>query len=185
MSSESYPSAMGMLHALLRRTERWRPSAPGPCWAGLSTATSRPTLCEQRVQGPIVLTDSNALAFRRFHTTEKGFDNTSITFRLFGHGEVGAVLEHHRLGARNPLNERLDKRGGHLVVSARRDQHWKVQLSEATGHVPVLEVARDVPLWALHGRVDLFAHVRDRAHDVLGEGHASADPLRIVGHGRM
>ena len=28
ISSASYPSAMGMLHALLRRTGRWRQSAP-------------------------------------------------------------------------------------------------------------------------------------------------------------
>jgi hypothetical protein len=49
---------------------------------------------------------------RRFYTTEKGFDDTSITFRLFGHGKVGTVLEHHRLGARNSLNQRLDERGG-------------------------------------------------------------------------
>jgi len=28
-SSESFPSTMGMLHELLRRTGRWKPSAPG------------------------------------------------------------------------------------------------------------------------------------------------------------
>src|SRR5215475_10128482 len=35
ISSESCPSAMGMLHVLLRRTGRWRQSARCPCWAML------------------------------------------------------------------------------------------------------------------------------------------------------
>src|SRR5215471_9510097 len=33
ISSESYPSMMGMLHELLRRTGRWRQSAAGGCSA--------------------------------------------------------------------------------------------------------------------------------------------------------
>src|SRR6266581_1128809 len=40
MSSESLPSAMGMLHELLRRTGRWRQSAAGGCSAGVPALTA-------------------------------------------------------------------------------------------------------------------------------------------------
>src|SRR5437867_657176 len=35
ISSASFPSTMGMLHKLLRRTGRWRPSPARPGWVAL------------------------------------------------------------------------------------------------------------------------------------------------------
>src|SRR5207249_10023448 len=64
ISSESYPSAMGMLHALLRRTGRWRQSAPGRCSASLGHGIE-PALPTPQVVGRRVFRSTDAVWHNR------------------------------------------------------------------------------------------------------------------------
>jgi hypothetical protein len=61
ISSASYPSTMGMLQALLRRTGRWRQSAPGPC-----SARAWPRRSGRRVHPPFPQT-CVFVSFKHWH----------------------------------------------------------------------------------------------------------------------